>query len=155
MGKANIQVSGNEVTENPEVDVHAEITVNAERKDGGLVYSSVRYESFEDKKRTYNALTTDKQIGDFLNEVLEVEDIIAGDVLITNKETGEVDEATRTVLILADGTAVAATSSVLFSRLMQIVSIFGNPNTWPEPLKIKVRQQNLANGRRIYVPEII
>ena len=155
MGKANIQVSGNEVTEIPEVDAHTEITVNAERKDGGLVYSSVRYESFEDKKRTYNALTTDKQIGDFLNEVLEVEDIIAGDVLITNKETGEVDEATRTVLILADGSAVAATSSVLFSRLMQIVSIFGNPNTWPEPLKIKVRQQNLANGRRIYVPEII
>ena len=155
MAKANIQVSGNEVTEIPEVDAHTEITVNAERKDGGLVYSSVRYESFEDKKRTYNALTTDKQIGDFLNEVLEVEDIIAGDVLITNKETGEVDEATRTVLILADGSAVAATSSVLFSRLMQIVSIFGNPNTWPEPLKIKVRQQNLANGRRIYVPEII
>ena len=155
MGKANIQVSGNEVTEIPEVDAHTEITVNADRKDGGLVYSSVRYESFEDKKRAYNALTTDKQIGDFLNEVLEVEDIIAGDVLITNKETGEVDEATRTVLILADGSAVAATSSVLFSRLMQIVSIFGNPNTWPEPLKIKVRQQNLANGRRIYVPEII
>ena len=155
MGKANIQVSGNEVTEIPEVDAHTEITVNAERKDGGLVYSSVRYESFEDKKRTYNALTTDKQIGDYLNEVLDVEDIIAGDVLITNKETGEVDEATRTVLILADGSAVAATSSVLFSRLMQIVSIFGNPNTWPEPLKIKVRQQNLANGRRIYVPEII
>ena len=155
MGKANIQVSGNEVTEIPEVDAHTEITVNAERKDGGLVYSSVRYESFEDKKRTYNALTTDKQIGDYLNEVLDVEDIIAGDVLITNKETGEVDEATRTVLILSDGTAVAATSSVLFSRLMQIVSIFGNPNTWPEPLKIKVRQQNLANGRRIYVPEII
>ena len=155
MGKANIQVSGNEVTEIPEVDANTEITVNAERKDGGLVYSSVRYESFEDKKRTYNALTTDKQIGDYLNEVLEVEDIIAGDVLITNKETGEVDEATRTVLILADGSAVAATSSVLFSRLMQIVSIFGNPNTWPEPLKIKVRQQNLANGHRIYVPEII
>ena len=155
MVKANIQVSGNEVTEIPEVDAHTEITVNAERKDGGLVYSSVRYESFEDKKRTYNALTTDKQIGDYLNEVLEVEDIIAGDVLITNKETGEVDEATRTVLILSDGSAVAATSSVLFSRLMQIVSIFGNPNTWPEPLKIKVRQQNLANGRRIYVPEII
>ena len=155
MGKANIQVSGNEVTEIPEVDEHTEITVNAERKDGGLVYSSVRYESFEDKKRTYNALTTDKQIGDYLNEVLEVEDIIAGDVIITNKETGEVDEATRTVLILADGSAVAATSGVLFSRLMQIVSIFGNPNTWPEPLKIKVRQQNLANGRRIYVPEII
>ena len=145
----------NSVAEIPEVDEHTEITVNAERKDGGLVYSSVRYESFEDKKRTYNALTTDKQIGDYLNEVLEVEDIIAGDVLITNKETGEVDEATRTVLILADGSAVAATSSVLFSRLMQIVSIFGNPNTWPEPLKIKVRQQNLANGRRIYVPEII
>ena len=155
MGKANIQVSGNEVTEIPEVDAHTEITVNAEHKDGGLVYSSVRYESFEDKKRVYNALTTDKQIGDYLNEVLDVEDIIAGDVLITNKETGEVDEATRTVLILADGSAVAATSSVLFSRLMQIVSIFGNPNTWPEPLKIKVRQQNLANGRRIYVPEII
>ena len=155
MGKANLQVRGNEVTEIPEVDAHTEITVNAERKDGGLVYSSVRYESFEDKKRAYNALTTDKQIGDYLNEVLEVEDIIAGDVLITNKETGEVDEATRTVLILADGSAVAATSSVLFSRLMQIVSIFGNPNTWPEPLKIKVRQQNLANGRRIYVPEII
>ena len=155
MGKANIQLSGNEVTEIPEVYAHTEITVNAERKDGGLVYSSVRYESFEDKKRTYNALTTDKQIGDYLNEVLEVEDIIAGDVLITNKETGEVDEATRIVLILADGSAVAATSSVLFSRLMQIVSIFGNPNTWPEPLKIKVRQQNLANGRRIYVPEII
>ena len=155
MGKANIQVSGNEVTEIPEVEAGTEITVNADRKDGGLVYSSVRYESFEDKKRTYNALTTDKQIGDYLNEVLEVEDIIAGDVFITNKETGEVDEATRTVLILADGSAVAATSSVLFSRLMQIVSIFGNPNTWPEPLKIKVRQQNLANGRRIYVPEII
>ena len=155
MGKANIQVSGNEVTEIPEVDAHTEITVNAERKDGGLVYSWVKTESFEDKKRAYNALTTDKQIGDYLNEVIEVVDIIAGDVFITNKETGEVDEATRTVLILADGSAVAATSSVLFSRLMQIVSIFGNPNTWPEPLKIKVRQQNLANGRRIYVPEII
>ena len=143
------------VAEIPEVDAHTEITVNADRKDGGLVYSSVRSESFEDKKRAYNAHTTDKQVGDYLNEILEVSDIIAGDVLITNKETGEVDEATRTVLILADGTAVAATSSVLFSRLMQIVSIFGNPNTWPEPLKIKVRQQNLANGRRIYVPEII
>ena len=72
----------NSVAEIPEVDEHTEITVNAERKDGGLVYSSVRYESFEDKKRTYNALTTDKQIGDYLNEVLDVEDIIAGDGIL-------------------------------------------------------------------------
>ena len=47
MAKANIQVSGNEVTEIPEVDAHTEITVNAERKDGGLVYSSVKSESFD------------------------------------------------------------------------------------------------------------
>ena len=120
-----------------------------------IVYMSVRGDSFEDKKRIYNALTTENRLGDFLNEPLEVVDIVAGRVEMTNEETGEVTTPIRTIIITSDGKAYGAISSVLYQRLMQICGIFGHPSSWETPLLMKIRQVNTRGGYRIYVPEII
>lgn len=133
-------------------ETSSELVVNEPRQ---ITYSSMATVTVNDRKRVYNALSTSLTIGDFLNEELAVVDIIAGEVELVNKETGEVDIATRTVLVLDDGTAIAATSGVLYSRLMQITAIFGDPTTWEEPLTMIIKQQNIANGRRIYIPVLV
>lgn len=116
---------------------------------GGYYYSG-KAESLDDKKRLVNAMNNpDFRIGDMLNKTINCVDIYIEQATVTNKETGEVSMLPRTVLIDDKGKSYAALSYGVFNSLKKIISVFGFPNEWSEPIPVEVTRI-IKGDRQIY-----
>jgi len=94
----------------------------------------------EEKAALFNAMSNpDERLGDHINEIILIKDVFAETIQLTNEETGEIQNVPRIVLIAADGTSYAATSTGIFSALKRVFQLFGTP-TWEEPIPVKVLQ---------------
>lgn len=98
----------------------------------------------------YNAISkADEQIADHINEVIEVVDVVAHPVTLTDEETGEIINALRTILIDKKGKQYVGVSGGIASALSRIFSIIGKPDggAWrKEPVKMKIVQNKTRNG---------
>lgn len=98
----------------------------------------------------YNAINgADEALGDHINEILEIVNVVAHPVTITDEVTGEIKEALRTVLIDKNGKAYTAVSGGIANAMSRIMSIIGEPTNgaWEkEPVKMKVKQVKTRNG---------
>lgn len=98
----------------------------------------------------YNAINgADESVSDHINEVLEIVNVVAHPVTLTDEETGEIVEALRTVLIDKNGKAYVAVSGGIANALSRIMSIIGEPTNgaWEkEPVKMKIKQVKTRNG---------
>jgi len=110
-------------------------------------YSSIKAVTIEEKKAFFNAVnSTQKRIGDCINETIQIKDVYVEVVTCVNRETGEATDCPRTVLVDKDGVSYQAVSLGIFNGLKKIFQIFGMPNTWEKPLPLKVKQ--LTKGDR-------
>lgn len=110
-------------------------------------YCSMQATTAAEKKSLYNSInSTEKRVGDCINEVINVKDVYVEIVKCVNKETGEETSCPRTVLIDDKGVGYQAVSLGVFNGLKKIFQIFGQPNTWETPLPLKVKQ--LTKGER-------
>ena len=109
--------------------------------------------------KVYNAINgAAEQLSDHLNEVLEMVDVVAHPLQLTNPETGEFNECLRTVMICADGKAYQAVSEGIISSLSKIFSIVGMPTggAWhAEPVKVKPVQVTTSNKRKVMTLEMV
>lgn len=95
----------------------------------------------------YNAVNTqDTQLADHIGEVLEIVDVVAHPVRLTDTETGEITDALRTVLIDSKGIKYGAVSAGITSSLQKIFAIVGMPSWVDEPVKMRVKQVKTNNG---------
>lgn len=95
----------------------------------------------------YNAVNTqDTQLADHIGEVLEIVDVVAHPVRLTDSETGEITDALRTVLIDTKGIKYGAVSAGITSSLQKIFAIVGMPSWVDEPVKMRVKQVKTNNG---------
>ena len=98
----------------------------------------------------YNAVNgADEQVADHIGETLEVINVVAHPVTLTDEDTGEIFEALRTVLIDKNGKSYVAVSQGITSALSKIFSIVGSPDggAWEkEPVKMKIKQVKTRNG---------
>lgn len=98
----------------------------------------------------YNAINgADESVSDHINEILEIVNVVAHPVTLTDEETGEIVEALRTVLIDKNGKAYVAVSGGIANALSRIMSIIGEPTNgaWEkEPVKMKIKQVKTRNG---------
>lgn len=95
----------------------------------------------------FNAVNgADESLGDHIGEVLEIVDVVAHPVTITDEETGEIITALRTVLIAKDGKTYTAVSQGITNALSRVFSIVGMPSWKDEPVKMKVKQIKTRNG---------
>lgn len=124
----------------------------AELLDGGMsAYSSLVDDgSRESKIDIYNAISNpDEKIADHINEVLEIVDVVAHPLTLVDEETGEVVEATRTVLIDKNNKCYEAVSGGIVSALSRIFQFVGRPDggAWhSNPVKMKIVQVKTRNG---------
>lgn len=89
----------------------------------------------------FNAMnSSDKRLGDCINETLEVSHIYVEVVKCKNQETGEETLCPRVVLIDKDGISYQCVSIGIFSSVKKILSVKGNPGNWKAPVKLKVEQ---------------
>jgi len=106
-------------------------------------YCSVNIENLTEDEEVdfFNAInSTEKHVGDCINQILEVKHVYCEMVTLTDQDTGEQSVAPRTVLIDKDGIGYGTCSKGVFGSLAKLFSMSGQPDTWKEPKKLLVKQ---------------
>lgn len=122
---------------------------------GSGIVSTLRGDSMEARKATLNAVTNASPISEHLGETINLVHVVVQAVTIVDDKTGEATDAVRAILLDADGSAYAATSDGLMGSLRDVFGIMGQPDTWPEPLPIKVVEKRGRSGFRFYKIELV
>lgn len=133
-----------------------EIVTKTENVDTEKTYCSIVCKTNEEKKNLFNAL---EQADALLNDVVGTE-INLTNVYIhryekLNEETGEVDPKVRIILFDENGTSYATGSFGIFNIIGRILEVFGTPDTWSEPLKVRVVKKDIQNNRKMLSLELI
>ena len=102
--------------------------------------------SRKSKVAIYNAINNaENSLTDFIGKPLEIVDVVAHPVTLTDDETGEIVQALRVVLIDKNGIGYTGVSQGITNSLARIFKIIGMP-TWKEPVKMEVKQVKTRNG---------
>ncbi len=132
-------------------DVAGVELVDQLKNPGSQFYSSITDDgSRKSKVAIYNAVNgADEKLGDHINEVLEIVNVVAHPVALPDEVTGEIMNVLRTVLIDKNGKTYTAVSQGITSSLGRIFDIIGSPDNgaWEkEPVKMKIKQVATRNG---------
>lgn len=113
------------------------------------VYCSKVVETEKEKKELFNALEScDALLNDCEGQEIEIQDVYVEEKQVVDEETGELKTKFRTILFDKSGQTYATGSYGIFNVLKKIVSIYGLPNTWEKPLKVKVAKRPIGNGKK-------
>ena len=91
-----------------------------------------------------------EKLDEHLNEPLNMTNAVAQAVQVTDDQTGEISNTVRVIIVTDDNKAYAATSPTLAAGLNTMFGIFGTPNTWTEPLCIKVVERRSRRGFKFF-----
>lgn len=125
-------------------------------KSNRRTYSSLNLDSVDNKKLLLKvSQNADKRVADILNTPIKLKDVFIQKYDKVDEETGEVLTKTRTILIDSNNNSYATASKGLYNSLLKIFAILGMPDTWEEPLNIKIVETAMKNGGKTYVIEPI
>ena len=112
------------------------------------IYCSKVIETEEEKKEMFNALEScDILLNDCVNNEIELKDIYIEERQVVDKKTGELKTKYRTILFDVNGQTYATGSYGIYNILSKIVKIYGLPDTWTKPLKVKVAKKPIKDGK--------
>lgn len=110
-------------------------------------YSSLIPKDKKEETILFNAINNpDYKISDFINTEIVVQNVICEMVQCTNKETGELQSVPRIILITPNNETYQAVSVGIYNSMKKVFAIKGLPETWAEPIKIKIQQ--VTRGER-------
>ena len=113
------------------------------------VYCSKLAETEKEKKELFNALETcDALLNDCVGQEIEIQDIYVEEKQVADEETGELKTKFRTIIFDKSGQTYATGSYGIFNVLKKIVGIYGLPDSWKNPLKVKVAKRPIGNGKQ-------
>lgn len=111
------------------------------------IYCSKEVETEEQKKDLFNALEScDALLNDCVGQEIELKDIYVEEKQVQD-ENGELKTKFRTILFDANGQTYATGSYGIYNILRKIIGIYGTPDTWNEPIKVKVDKRPIGNGK--------
>ena len=103
--------------------------------------------TMESKGRIFNAINApDEKLAEHIGEVISLQNIVAHTIKLADEETGEIIESLRVVLIDDKGKSYEAVSGGVANAINRILQIFGQPETWDKPIKVKAKQKATRNG---------
>lgn len=110
-------------------------------------YATFKIETMEDKKILYAARNDNELLRDHMGEVIEVAQFVIDTQKINDAEFGS-----KTVpclhIIATDGTCYQSASSGVVESACKIISTFGMPDTWDEPINVACKETTTNNGFR-------
>ena len=118
-----------------------EDTINAFKSGNLAIYSSFNSDDFTGKLKVIGAVTNSEPIADALGKQIDLVNYVVHEVTVKDKETGEIANVARLILIAADGSAYHAISTVMLNRLRDMVGVLGNPDSWPTPVPVFVSEE--------------
>lgn len=117
------------------------VSLIADLTNAQLAYCSLNAEDDKAKATLFNATNSSQErIGDHINEVITVKHIYVEAVNCTNRETGEIKACPRVVLITDRGIGYQAVSLGVYGSVKKLIQIFGEPQEWTAPLRLRVKQ---------------
>ena len=124
-----------------------ELTLFSEIKQN--IYCSKIVESEKEKKELFNALEScDALLNDCVGQEIDIKDIYVEEKQVMDDETGEIKTKYRTILFDENGQTYATGSYGIYNILKKIVQIYGLPESWEKPLKVKVAKRPIGNGKQ-------
>ena len=112
------------------------------------VYCSKVAETEKEKKELFNALEScDALLNDCVGQEIKIKDIYVEEKQFID-ETGEIKTKYRTILFDEKGQTYATGSYGIYNVLKNIVQIYGLPENWEKPLKVKVAKRPIGNGKQ-------
>lgn len=109
-------------------------------------YCSIVPKTREEKVKLFNALEQcDVRLSDCKNQDIEIKDVFIQKY--EKEENGEIKTKFRTIIFDKDGKTYVTASYGIYNSLAKIMSAFGEPNTWENPLSVKVVERPLGDGR--------
>lgn len=103
--------------------------------------------TMQSKARIFNSINSpDKRVSDCIGETISLRNIVAHPIQLVDENSGELVETMRMVLIDEDGTSYEAVSTGIVNAVSRILQIFGQPDTWTAPIKVKPVQKGTRNG---------
>ena len=119
----------------------------------GRLFTTIQGEDFSAKLALNNAIADAEPIDKHLDKWINLKDIVIQDVEFTDEDesTGEVTTTPGIMVVLVDdqGKAFRAFSNGVFRDLQRLLNILGDPNTWPDPVSVKV-VQTVSGKNRFY-----
>lgn len=120
------------------------------------VYCSINPISQPEKIKLFNALEKcDFIINDEVGTEIKVKDVYIQEYDKIDTNTGEPRKAHRTILFDEFGKTHVTASNYLFISISKIFAIWGTPDTWSEPLTVKVVKRDVKNGRKALSLELV
>ena len=113
--------------------------------------------SAKSKASIYNAINSpDEKLSEHIGEEIELVHIVAHEVQLPDEETGEMVRCLRTILVDKAGKTYEAVSGGVANSISRMLQIFGQPDTWDAPIKVKAKQKATRNGNnKVTTLEII
>ena len=113
------------------------------------VYCSKVAETEKEKKELFNALEScDALLNDCVGQEIKIKDMYVEEKQVIDDETGEIKTKYRTILFDENGQTYATGSYGIYNVLKKIVQIYGVPESWEKPLKVKVSKRPIGNGKQ-------
>lgn len=112
------------------------------------IYCSKVAKTDKEKKELFNALEScDALLNDCVGTEIEIEDIYVEEKQVVDEETGELKTKFRTIIFDKSGQTYATGSYGIYNVMKKIVGIYGFPNTWEKPLKVKVAKRKIKDNK--------
>lgn len=119
-------------------------------------WSSLVPKTEKEKINFFNRVNTpDKRLKEMINMEIEIQHVYAEMINFVDQTTGEVTPGVRMVFITPDGTSYQAASKGIYSCTQKLFAIFGTPDTWKKPVKIRPKEVSKAADRNVLVFEIV
>lgn len=136
-------------TENEIVNVESE-------RNSESSYCSVVCKTNEERKNLFNALEqADVLLNDVVGTEFELKDVYIHKYERINDETGEVEPKVRIILFDSEGKSYACGSFGIFNILGRMFEVFGTPNRWEQPLKVRVVKKDIHDNKKMLSLELI
>lgn len=130
----------------------SERIVHRVREEG--FFSTFPTDNLEGQKLLYKATNASKLLRDFMETPLAITAFVFSPTTVTT-EVGDVEQVMGVYLVDSAGTAYVSSSNGVIRSAMNIMSMFGDPEGWPEPLTVVCRETNTAKGRRFKFLDVL
>lgn len=131
-------------------DAFAKINLARDIQGGGKGYCTMVAEDKKAKARLFNACSSPKKLSDCINIPIEMIHFFVEVIQCANKESGELVNVPRVVIIDKKGQGYQAVSVGIYNAVKRIVAMFGHPSTWAEPVTVITQNVDLGGGQHTY-----
>lgn len=121
-------------------------TLVNESSDG---YCSFEPKNFDEKIALYKAVYSNPKSLKKQDGVINLKHIFVHTVKVNSSRNGETIETPRCVLIDDNMQGYSTVALGVYTSLRNLVSAIGLPDTWEQPIKVKVVEEKVKNGELV------